>query len=65
MLALRLSEGLSLSEYRRLFGEEFAADRSDLIERYVDAGFMRISNGRLSFTGKGFYVSNTILAELL
>ena len=65
MLALRLSEGLSLSEYRRLFGEEFAADKADLVERYVGAGFMQISNGRLSFTGKGFYVSNTILAELL
>lgn len=65
MLALRLSEGISLPEYEALFGEKFAAGKEELLKKYISMGFMKISDDRLSFTGKGFYVSNTILAELL
>ncbi len=65
MLGLRLSEGISLREYGVLFGEKFAKGKEKLLQTYISAGFMKISDGRLSFTGKGFYISNTILAELL
>lgn len=65
MLALRLSEGLSLSEYRKLFGEEFACDKRELLVRYITEGFMACTEDRIYFTDKGFYVSNTILAQLL
>lgn len=65
MLALRLAEGLSLSEYRKLFGEDFAADKRELLSAYIEAEYMRLSGDRLCFTSKGFYVSNAIMAELL
>ena len=65
MLALRLSEGLSLLEYRKIFGEEFAKGKEKLLREYVNAGYMDVVDGRIKFTDKGFYVSNTILAELL
>ena len=65
MLALRLSEGISLSEYKDLFGENFAESSENKLRSYIDAGFMEITNNRLHFTAKGFYVSNSIMAELL
>ena len=65
MLGLRLSEGISLTEYKSLFGEEFAKDKKDLLSSYISDGFMQRSGDRLFFTAKGFYVSNAIMAELL
>ena len=65
MLALRLSEGLSISEYRRIFGKEFAAEKKELLDSYIKKGLMKLEDERLSFTYKGFYVSLAILSELL
>lgn len=65
MLRLRLSEGLSLEEYRRRFGTPFAAGREALVRRLCDAGLMSLTGDRLSLTDRGFYLSNSILAELL
>lgn len=65
MLALRLSEGLSLSEYKRLFGKNFAEGKDELLKAYIKNGFMELEGENLSFTHRGFYVSNSILSELL
>lgn len=65
MLALRLSEGLSLSEYSERFGVSFTEGKEELIERFCREGLMRLDNGRLSITESGFYVSNSILVEIL
>ena len=65
MLGLRLSEGISLSEYEKLFSKSFAVGKEEKLKSYIEAGLMEISDGRLSFTAKGFYVSNSILADLL
>ena len=62
MLGLRLSDGISLSEYKRLSGRELSRDK---IHSYARSGYMKISEDRVSLTEKGFYVSNSILAELL
>ena len=66
MLALRLSEGFSLIEYKNKFGLDFLnPHRKEKIDEYIKLGFMDFSNGRITLTDKGFYVSNTILTELL
>lgn len=65
MLALRLKEGFSLSEYNRLFDEDFLSGREDLISRFESAGYLKLDNDRLCLTEKGFYVSNSIIVELL
>ncbi len=62
MLRLRLAEGISLDEYRNAFGLELLDGR---VEKWIRDGFMRLEDGRLSFTDKGFFVSNSILSELL
>ena len=65
MLRLRLAEGMSLSEYEAKFGAPFAADAQQKIREYAKHGFLKLENGRIALTEKGFYVSNHILSELL
>ena len=65
MLALRLSEGISLPGYQRLFSEDFLSGREEIISRLSLGGYVNINNDRLSLTEKGFYVSNYIITELL
>ena len=65
MLALRLKNGFSLSNYKKLFSEDFIQGREDKIAHFKKAGYLTIDNDRLSLTEKGFYVSNSIIVELL
>ena len=65
MLALRLSDGILLSEYEKLFDVSFLFGREEKIIRYINAGYMTHSFGRIALTEKGFYISNTILTDLL
>ena len=65
LMRLRLEEGISLAEYKRLFGKDFLSGREQKLDWYKRLGYIKIDNQRLSFTERGFYVSNTILSELL
>ncbi len=65
MLALRLSEGFSLSEYRERFGIDFLETRRALISRLLSADYLSLTDDRIKLTERGFYVSNSILRELL
>jgi oxygen-independent coproporphyrinogen-3 oxidase len=65
MLALRLSEGFSLNEYREKFGVDFLDRRKEIISRLADVGYLITDGGRIRLTERGFYVSNSILGELL
>ena len=65
MLGLRLKEGISLSEYRNRFGYDFICGREKIISDLCENGFMKFSSDRISLTERGFYVSNTILTQLL
>ena len=47
--------------------EQFDAaveEKGKLIESYCKEGFLKCQNDKLSFTTKGFLVSNTIISEL-
>ena len=65
MMRLRLSEGFSLSDYRTRFGADFTDGRAEKIERYRALGYIAITPDRLALTERGFYISNTILSDLL
>ena len=62
MLRLRLGEGICLSDYSATFGKELS---ENCFSGWIDGGFMKLEHDRLSFTDKGFFVSNTIIAEIL
>ncbi len=65
MLAFRLAEGLSLTDYKARFSRGFTEGREDSIRRYTDLGLMLQMGDRLALTERGFYVSNAILSDLL
>lgn len=65
MLALRLKEGFSLSDYKSRFGVDFISGREEKLKTFIGGGFLKIENGRIFLTEKGFYVSNALLVELL
>ena len=65
MLGLRLAEGFSLEEYQERFGVDFCKGREEIISRFLEEGYLIISDGRFSLTDRGFYVSNSIINELI
>ena len=65
MLALRLSEGFSLLDYKEKYGVDFLALHKDKISTLKETGYVRLDEGRLSLTERGFYVSNSIISELI
>ncbi len=65
MLHLRLFDGFSVSEYKRLFDEDFLLPRRELLEQLSNGGYLNLEGDRISLTETGFYVSNYILSELL
>ena len=64
MLSLRLTRGLSLEEFKKRGGMDIYEYYPPLRE-LVSRGFMKIEKGYLSFTDRGFFVSNTILSDML
>ena len=65
MLSLRLTKGIDLREFTKQFGLDFEKMYGELLDAYVDGGFMtRLENG-YAFTPKGMYVSNYILSDML
>ena len=65
MLGLRLGTGISLTEYKSLFGKDFREGREELISRFSSLGLLIESKERIFLTEKGFYLSNYLLTELI
>ncbi len=65
MLGLRLREGFSLSKYKETFGEDFLLGREKKLGSLIDSGYLIQSEDRIALTEKGFYVSNSIITELI
>ena len=65
MLKLRLSDGFLLSDYEEMFSIPFLKGKEDVIDKFSKAGFLTLDNGYLRLTEKGFYISNSILVEIL
>lgn len=64
MLKLRLSDGVDEQDFKRMFGTEFIEEYPQIL-KYLTDEFIVYRNGAYSFTPKGFFVSNYILAQIL
>ena len=65
MLRLRLSEGILLSEYERLFGIKIGVRYRSLITQLAQMGWMKEAEGRIFLTEAGMRFSNTVLVAFL
>ncbi len=65
MLKMRLSEGIDENTFEDLFGIEFGNTFGEALERFVCAGLVVREGGRCAFTDSGFYLSNSVLSEIL
>ena len=65
MLGLRLAVGFSLNEYKERFKCDFLCGREETIKRFVDSGYLLVDDDRIFLTEQGFYVSNSIINELI
>lgn len=64
MLSLRLAEGIDLADAKRVWGLDLY-EYYPKIKELVKMGYMKENNGKISFTDKGFFVSNSILSDML
>ncbi len=65
MLRMRLAEGISSSEFFRLFGKNFDAMYGRFLAKYISGGFVVKSGDRYALTPRGMFVSNYILSDIL
>lgn len=63
ILGLRMTEGVSETEFFRRFGMQLDDVYGSVLEKYCGMGFMKKDGYRISFTDRGMDVSNIILAE--
>ncbi len=65
---LRKTEGICLSEFKELFGEDFYfvyQDKIEVIRGFISDGLLSLHGGRLALTEKGLDISNRIMAEFM
>ncbi|MCD7732382.1 MAG: radical SAM family heme chaperone HemW [Oscillospiraceae bacterium] len=62
MLSLRLSDGVSLERVNDLGGNAYAV--TEKAKPYADAGFLSLTDNRITLIDKGALVSNSIIFEL-
>jgi oxygen-independent coproporphyrinogen-3 oxidase len=65
IMGLRLCKGIELHIFKELFDVEITDLFSDDIAKHIANGFLRLHNGRLSFTRQGISVSNSILCDFV
>ena len=65
MMHLRTSYGVSRAEYFDRFGVDFAEEVNEKLRKYVDLGYVECLHDRVRLTEKGFYLSNTIISEIV
>jgi len=64
MTRLRTAEGIELRELRTLFGEERSARTEQQAQRFVAAGMLRSSDGRLAVPPERFLISDAVIGAL-
>ena len=64
MLGLRMTQGISEEEYRRIYPSDFSRIEQQL-KTFEQYGWAANPNGRWRFTPKGFLISNVLIGQIL
>jgi oxygen-independent coproporphyrinogen-3 oxidase len=65
MLGLRLNEGISLSEYQKLFNEDLLVSKNKEIDSLLKQDLIKISDDRLFTTYQGMLLLDTVIIKLI
>ncbi len=65
MLSLRTTRGLDLEAYKQEFNEDLLKVKADRINKLIELNMVKIEEGFLKITEDYFYVSNSIIVDLL
>lgn len=65
MLRLRTADGLSMQILQEDYGAPFAKKIAAKLGNYIDSGLVRTTKEGYALTKEGFFVSNSILSDLL
>jgi oxygen-independent coproporphyrinogen-3 oxidase len=65
IMQLRLTQGLDLTTYRKLFSSDFLADFTHTVERLITSGYLQLCGHNIKLTSKARFVSNHILQEFV
>ena len=65
MLCMRTERGVEENVFLHRFGKNFEEVFGERLKPYCDGGFVVREGGRCAFTDSGFYVSNSILSDIL
>lgn len=63
--ALRTSDGIDLQHLKKEFGEQLLLRFINEADRHIRRGLMKESNGRISLTRKGLYISDDIMSDFM
>ena len=64
-LGLRMTEGISETEFQSCFGIPLSDIYGEILNKYKNMGLLEKENGFWRFTRRGIHVSNWILADFL
>lgn len=64
-LGLRLVEGVSISEFKSLFGRDIYDVYGKIIEKYISEELLEQNGDHIRLTKTGMDVSNTVMADFL
>lgn len=65
ILGLRMTDGVSMEEFKSLYGKTMEREFKDVIEKHKADGLLMEEEGCLRFTRKGFDLSNMVLCDFL
>ncbi len=65
MMGLRLSEGLSLSDFKSEFGIDLAKEKERELRLLIEKEYIRIDGNRLKISRDGLFVSDEITVKLI
>lgn len=65
MMGLRLMEGIDLARYKQRFGTDLYQERKEAIDRLLGLGLLDKSETRLCLSPEAFFISNSVIGELI
>jgi len=65
MMGLRLTSGVSFSEYANKFGTDLRQDKRAVIDKLLGLGLVETDKHCLRLSPKGLFISNSVIGELL